>query len=206
MLPETIQKDSKLLYLLDTNYHRWEISDEEYLSYITPQIIIDKIISLADEHFQGLQDKVIWDMFAGVGCDGLRISLHAGKVICTEIKKDVYSDLVKNITNYGDNIVSMNVDCCSVLDKTRCNIVYFDPPWGDTFQSGMDFNFNDVTLDDGTHILELIDKIINKFDMIIIKSPISSKSFEKRLAEYTKNMRIFTFTQQKLKFLFIKKS
>lgn len=86
--------DSKLNYLLGEEHYKWTYTEDDYLSFITPNIIIDKIIDLAKEHFNGLNDKVLWDMFSGIGSDGLRFASHAGKVICSEIDKDRYNDLV----------------------------------------------------------------------------------------------------------------
>ena len=206
MSPEDAQKNSKLYYLLDSNHDEWIYSDSDYLSYITPHIIIEKIISLSKEHFHGLNDKVIWDMFAGIGCDGLRLSTHSGKVICTEIKDETYEDLVKNTEKFGVNVETHNTDCCKKANDIRCNVIYFDPPWGETFKSGENFDFNDVILNDGTLVMDLLKQVASKYDMLIIKSPISSTSFEDALSEYEDNMLIFTFTQQKLKFLLINKT
>ena len=205
MSPEDAQKNSKLYYLLDSNHNDWICSESDYLSYITPHVIIEKIIALAKEHFHGLNDKVIWDMFAGIGCDGLRLSTHAGKVICTEIKSETFNDLAKNTEKFGVNVEIYNTDCCTKSNDIRCNVIYFDPPWGDTFKSGEDFDFNQVILNDGTGVLDLLKQVSSKYDMLIIKSPISSTSFEKELSEYQDNMLVFTFTQQKLKFLLINK-
>ena len=206
MSPEDAQKNSKLYYLLDKDHDEWTCSDPDYLSYITPHIIIEKIISLSKEHFNGLTDKVVWDMFSGIGCDGLRLSTHTGKVICTEIKESTYNDLVVNKLRFGMNVDIFHDNCCNKVDSIRCNIVYFDPPWGETFKSGESFDFNSVYLEGNTSVLDLLDVIADKFNMLILKSPISSTSFEDRLERFADKMLIFTFTQQKLKFIFINKN
>jgi predicted RNA methylase len=193
-------KDSKFMYLLGKDHIKWTCSDESYLAYITPDIIIQKIIELAREHFNGLTDKVIWDMFSGIGSDGLRLAIHSGKVICTEINPLTFHDLKENFSIWGcDNIELFNEDCSK--SSVDCDIIYFDPPWGSSFRSGASFDFKDVTLYNGTSVLDLAAKMQENHHMII-KSPISSDSFEELFAH--KNIRLFTFTQQKLKFLFIK--
>lgn len=196
--------ESKLYYLLGPGYERWRCHDIEYYAFITPKIIINKIIELSKEHFQGLSDKVIWDMFAGIGCDGLRLAKYAGKVICTELREQTFQDLEQNIQQMDVcNVEAYNTDCCSMITspKIMCNIVYFDPPWGDTFQSGQPFDFKDVILDDGTAVLDLASSVSESHHMII-KAPISSDSFEDLFGERVSE--VFTFTQQKLKFLIVK--
>lgn len=201
---DDIAQQSKLYYLLGKDFALWQCSHSDYYSFITPQIIINKIIELSIEHFQGLSDKVIWDMFAGIGCDGLRFARHSGKVICTEINPDTYADLEHNVAAHDiENIKIYNKDCCSKkLQKSLMyNIVYFDPPWGDSFQSGEPFDFTDVKLADGTPILDLALKTSQQHHLII-KSPISSDSFEQLFGDRVTE--VFTFTQQKLKFMFVK--
>jgi len=194
-----MQDESRLYYLFGPEYQTWKCSDDSYYSFITPMIIIDKIIELSKEHFLGLDDKVIWDMFAGIGCDGLRFAKHTGKVIMTEVRPDTYQDLKQNTVASGlSNVEIYNRDCCTT--DIPCNIIYFDPPWGDSFQSGEPFCFDNVLLPNGKPILELA-KELAKHHCLIIKSPISSDSFEDLFP--TQVTEVFTFTQQKLKFLFV---
>jgi predicted RNA methylase len=189
--------DSKLQYLFGFGFRKWHCTSGNYYAYVTPHLIISKISDLADEHFHGLGDKVIWDMFAGIGTDGIRLAQRAGKVICTEINPTTYIDLQKNSVDI-DNVESYNVDCCKFT--TKCDIIYFDPPWGDTYRSGEPFNFNDIRLSTGTTVAELAKSAYNGIGMII-KSPITCNTFEELFADET--IYTFTFTQQKLKFLFI---
>lgn len=192
---------SKLYYLFGSDYNDWNYSNKDYLSYVTPKLIIEKIIELAKEHYQGLNDKVIWDMFAGAGCDALRLARHSGKVICTEINSDTFRCLEQNVQMKDQpNIEIHHGDCCNMMDTT-CNIIYFDPPWGDTFCSGKEFDFNDVTMNNGKSVLSLA-KDLSIEHHLIIKSPIRSDSFEELFGDRV--TAVFTFTQQKLKYLFVK--
>jgi predicted RNA methylase len=201
-MSDNIGNDSKFQYLLGKDYAKWTCSDESYLSFVTPHIIIQKIIELAREHFNGLADKVIWDMFAGIGSDGFRIAMHAGRVVCSEIDAPTYHDLKENFSVSGCNNVELfNEDCCS--STTACDIIYFDPPWGDTFRSGSTFDFKSVVFNDGTTVPELAKRMHAKHH-IIIKSPIMCNTFEELFASEHADIKVFTFTQQKLKFLFIK--
>jgi hypothetical protein len=194
-------------YLLGADYMQWQCSDPTYHSFITPKIIINKIIELSKEHFHGLSDKVIWDMFAGIGCDAIRLSRHAGKVIATELKEKTFRDLARNaqsgnIELPGSCIEIYHADCCQMASGgPDCNIVYFDPPWGSTFKSGEPFDFKDVILDDGTPVLDLADSVSENHSMII-KAPFNCNSFEDLFQDRVTE--IFTFTKQKLKFLIVK--
>lgn len=199
-----INRDSKFCYLLGKDYAKWTCRNEDYLSFITPDIIIQKLITLAHEHFNGLSDKVIWDMFAGIGSDAIRLAGRAGKVICTEIDADTFDDLKENYAaSRCNNMELYHGDCCDHL-STKCDIIYFDPPWGDTYRSGKQFDFNDVILSNGISVMELVERV-QKGHNLIIKSPITSDSFDKIFDPEKYTVRLFTFTQQKLKFLFIKK-
>lgn len=201
---DDINKDSKFLYLLGKEHAKWTCRNDDYLAFITPDVIIQKIIALAREHFNGLSDKVIWDMFAGIGSDAIRLAGQAGKVICTEIDADTFSDLKENYAvSCCNNMELHHGDCCGHIG-VKCDIIYFDPPWGDTFQSGKEFDFHDVILSNGTSVMDLI-TTVQKGHSLIIKSPITSNSFDKLFDPEKYTVRLFTFTQQKLKFLFIKK-
>lgn len=211
MSDDKLAQQSKLCYLLGHNYGLWTCHDPDYYSFITPKIIIDKIIELADEHFNGLRDKVVLDMFAGIGCDGIRFAKHAGKVICTEINPDTFKDLEQNVKTMNMyNVETHNIDCCDYLDSgtSRFNIVYFDPPWGDTFRSGEPFDFRNIYVKKtdqrslpAMSVLHLAQKVSMNHHLII-KAPISSDSFERLFGDRVSE--IFTFTQQKLKFLIVK--
>jgi predicted RNA methylase len=188
---------SKLYYLLGTDYAQWTCNNPDYYNFITPNLTILKIIEVSKEFFDGLADKVIWDMFSGIGCDAVRFAAHAGKVICTEINPKTYADLAVNTSNKR-NIEIRNADCCNL--DINCNIVYFDPPWGDTYRSGEQFDFSAVILADGRSVLSLAQEVSLNRNMII-KAPISSDSFEELFGD--RIGAVLTFTQQKLKFLFI---
>ena len=188
--------DSKLQYLFGAGYRKWTCSTGGYYAFITPDLIMRKICDLADEHFHGLKDKVIWDMFSGIGTDGIRLAERAGKVICTEINYSTYADLQKNSKDI-DNVETYNADCCKF--STKCDIVYFDPPWGNTYRSGEPFDFNKIRL--GAVTVAELAKQVYGGDGMIIKSPVTCNTFEELFTDQV--IYTFTFTQQKLKFLFV---
>ena len=194
---------SRLTYLLGSHHAEWSY-DDEYLSFVTPELISTSIVSLAQEHFAGLIDKVIWDMFAGIGTDSIRLSQVSGRVICTELNKGTFKHLKSNIQAMGaTNIQATRIDCCDYAERVNCNIIYFDPPWGDSFQSGTKFDFVNVILSNGKNVLDIVQEMHKKADLII-KSPFTCQSFD-TLFDEKYIIGIFAFRQQKLKFLFIKK-
>ena len=194
---------SKLVYLLGTNHQDWSY-ETDYVMFITPEIIANQIVHLADEHFGGLIDKVVWDMFAGIGTDAIRLAKISGKIICTELNTNTYLNMLKNIeTQNVSNIDVINGDCTDHIGKIHANIIYFDPPWGDTFRSGEPFDFRDVIIG-GRNVVDLALEM-QKHGALIIKAPYACDSFEE---VFNKDdiLSIFTFSQQKLKYLFVKKS
>uniref|UniRef100_A0A6C0J8S8 TRM5/TYW2-like methyltransferase domain-containing protein n=1 Tax=viral metagenome TaxID=1070528 RepID=A0A6C0J8S8_9ZZZZ len=191
--------NSKIKYLLDNN-PLWKYPNEKYLNYITPYSIANIIINEAVPYFN-LDDKVVWDMFAGIGTDSIRLSARTGKVICSEIDTKTYKCFVDNIKGFNiNNIISYNEDCS--IAEHKVDIVYFDPPWGSEFVSGKEFSFDSVELSECT-VTELMAKMYSMYPMII-KAPYLCNTVEKVVNEYD-IMRIFTFSQQKVKFYFTKK-
>jgi tRNA/tmRNA/rRNA uracil-C5-methylase (TrmA/RlmC/RlmD family) len=192
---------SKLTYLFGAHYEQWKYS-EPYLSFITPEIIANTVIHEAGDYFSGLVDKVVWDMFAGIGTDAIRLARVSGKVICTELNKATFKDLQHNVKVMEQhNMKLLNGDCVDYMSSIECDIIYFDPPWGDTFQSGMDFDFSNIILDNGKSVIDLVLAAQRKSNLII-KSPFSSNSFES-VFDPVDIIGVYAFRQQKLKFIFV---
>lgn len=191
---------SKLLYLFGPDYTDWSY-ESEYLMYATPHIISVEITKAANKQFN-LHKKVVWDMFAGIGTDSLKFGEKAGYMIATESNPETFANLTKNVEHFRTkkNIEIHNIDCCKFTDTGDVNLIYFDPPWGDSFKSGNMFDFRSVNLDNGKNVVELAQDMQAKYPMII-KSPAMSDTFEEIFADNI--IRIFTFPQQKLKFIFV---
>jgi predicted RNA methylase len=196
----TPSQRSKLQYLFGSRYREWKMAPE-YLMYATPHIISDKIVQLANEQFL-LAQMVVWDMFAGIGTDALKFSSRAGKVVCTEINPVTFQHLTENIGHFKtkNNIETYNIDCCHFPGADSVNLAYFDPPWGSSFKSGCAFDFSDVVLDNGKNVMELASEVHQRYPMII-KSPALCDTFEEAFRDDI--IRVHTFPQQKLKFIFV---
>ncbi len=203
---------SRLHYLLGSEQHlTLTYPSQTYLDYITPAELFHIVIKNANIHMGvgGLSNKVVWDMFAGVGTDSLRLASVSGKVIATEINSDTYQCLLKNIhaNEECDNIDPMNSDATELLGQpgTALNcvpdVIYFDPPWGETFKSGQPFSFSDVTLSNGKVVMDVYDTIRKNYKeaYLIVKAPYTCEM------EIPDNelLCILSFNRQKLKYYLI---
>ena len=199
---------SRLAYLLGEDNFCYP--SEDYLDFITPADMFNIVIANAKVQLNGLSDKVVWDMFAGIGTDSIRLARHAGKVIATEVNKETFQCLKRNVdaSGSGSGIIQIfNKDCCNNKQVyTQPDVIYFDPPWGDTFQSGQTFSFNDVKLPNGWNVIDLLKEIKSRYSeaYMIIKAPYMS-DVEKYIAE-DGILSILTFSRQKLKYILTRPS
>ena len=191
--------DSRISYLFGDKDYIYPC--DEYLDYITPAEVFNIVVQQANIHFN-LKKKVVWDMFSGIGTDSIRLAMLSGLVQCTELNVETYNCLKHNIELSGyNNIIAKNADCSSPVGYEP-DIIYFDPPWGDTFKSGSTFTFEGVRLSNGTLITDLLMSMYNTHDMII-KSPYMSDSLDK-LINPEDIISILTFSRQKLKYIFVR--
>ena len=194
----------KYEYLFGPKHRLWKFPIN-YLSYVTPYAVSEKIAQIADHIFE-LSDKhrTVFDMFSGIGTDSVALSKYCKGIVCTEIVPERFEMLEHNI-KLGNNsciINKYNQDCCIDLDPSHnVSVVFFDPPWGNTFISGRNFKFEGLTLDNGQDIIGLATKMLDKYGMMIIKSPIKCESFDQ---EFSKDIvASYAFPKQRLKFLFL---
>ena len=176
--------------------------NNKYLSYITPYDVVQGVMKQAGKYFNGLQDKIFYDMFAGIGTDTIQFAKGVKRVYAYEINKETFDCGVANISGFS-NITYSHQDCTEIQsDMITEAIAYFDPPWGRNFRPGESFSFENETLENGIPVLALLKNIPCRY--IIIKSPLLCESFETAFpAHFIAN--IMLFTQQKLKFIFIVK-
>ena len=199
---------SRLHYLLGSEQPlTLSYPSQTYLDYITPAELFNIVIKHANIHMGGLSNKVVWDMFAGIGTDSIRLARVSGKVIATELNKDTYQCLINNINGLNGlnalNIDTCNTDATEIFTALNCipDVIYFDPPWGDTFKSGQPFTFADVTLSNGKVVMDVYDDIRKNYK----EAYLSAK------APYTCDMDIpdsellciLSFNRQKLKYYLI---
>jgi len=194
---------SKKRYLFGKSAEQWKLP-AEYLGFATALCVREKAFKEADK-FYHLEDKVVWDMFAGIGSDAVTLGQYCKTVHCTEIKKEIVEQyLIPNTDQFGNgNIQTHHSDCSSSEQKLdpSPDLVYFDPPWGSTYKPGKEFSFEGVTLDNGQNVLELLDRIREQYPKLIIKAPFNCQTFEKRYNDYI--ARVITFPRPKLKFIFL---
>lgn len=165
----------------------------------------------------------IWDMFGGIGTDSIYLSKYFN-IFTTELDILIYNNLLQNIRTHNiKNINAINDNCISLLNIIKPDIVYFDPPWGDTYKPKIkNFDFSNVFIDcpnncttdknsalggsnDIVKYINCIDLIKYVFNnitrKIIIKSPINSYTFDTLFKHNI--FYIQRFQHKNLKFLFI---
>jgi 16S rRNA G966 N2-methylase RsmD len=192
--------DKKLYYLFGEKYELWEKVDK-FLTYVTPYSVSQMVASLAKENYK--KSKVLWDMFSGIGSDYVNFAEHF-TMIGTEIDEEIFKCLSSNVqlSNHSEKNIIINADCCKAESDINADIVYFDPPWGSDFVSGEDFDFNKVKLDSNDQsVMNLAERIVEKYTNVIIKSPISSNSFDLKFKDRIRKR--YLFSKQKIKFLFL---
>jgi len=183
----------------------WSI-DTSFLSYVTPYYVSTQVLEYSKKIYTISEKHYIWDMFGGIGMDGIIFSQHYN-VIISEINPSTYVHLLENIkTHYNKNkkLLTYNTDNCELIDKLSetVDLVYFDPPWGTEYNSNSYFDFKTVTLENQTSVMTLFNKIYTNITKnIIIKCPYKCYTFENLFK--LKTSEIIYFPQYKLKFIFI---
>ena len=207
-LNKIYNKKDYLHYLFQDT--KWNFKTN-FLSYVTPVYISNKIANYANRYYNMKKGQFLWDMFGGIGVDTVAFHNYF-HVLTTEIDYDTFDNLVSNIKKhhtYQHKVLYFHMDNNKMFDKILSkhytfdvNIVYFDPPWGSNFQSNNIFDFKNVYLNNKQNVMFLFFKIYNNLTKnIIIKCPYKCFTFE-NLFELTQND-ILHFPQYKLKFIFI---
>jgi len=211
-----------LKILFGQHYDKWSWKQEQ-LSYTTPVYIAEKIADLVKRLYKAKKEdpnsKIkVWDMFAGLGVDSVCLGLEDFEVHGTELFEDIYELLEKNIKSFGleDKIKPYHSDCLEKLSeinssfrgnndneklKFEYDIIYFDPPWGESFNGNKLFDFDEVTLSNGIFIIDLLREIYTNYTQnIVIKSPLKCNTFEN--LDFIKIKRVVIFRKHHLKFIF----
>jgi len=211
-----------LQILFGPKYWLWYY-DETKLFYITPHYLSKQMTKYADLLYQDILNRkandpplLIWDMFSGIGTDAIYFSRYFN-VIASELDKKTYQIFQKNIKSFNlSNINALNVNCISIASQINPDVIYYDPPWGETYRSkNKNFDFSQVFIDypnnDDERFGNLPKKVsctdLAKFlfrnvcKNIIIKSPMNSNSFD-RIFNYN-IVYTYKYKNKNLKFLFI---
>lgn len=175
-------------YIYGPDHAKWSYPSD-YLRFSTPYEIREAVSQRALEIFPATTS--IWDMFAGVGADtvSLMSKFPEAHVVATEKNPEIYKHLIKNIPESN----AICTDCRDALDRLTADLIFFDPPWGDHFRSGVNFEFDQETID-------LLSKTIDKLGQVgvIVKCPYMCQTFEREFKDMIKVT--IKFPQQKLKF------
>lgn len=185
-------------------------------------------LDIADEMVDVVLDGptiLLWDMFGGIGTDSIYLSRYFN-VIVTEIDKTVHDLAVRNVRTFNKtNINLVNDNCINMINKIQPHVIYFDPPWGNSYKSRTkNFDFNEVYIDYPTpdnidqslvgSNLQQINKKVSCVDLlkyihkhvtpyIIIKSPINSNTFDRLFPNQVQY--IHKCPNKNLKFIYLTK-
>ena len=116
---------SKIKYLFGDQLERWHYHSD-YLQYVTPDQIGQKLVSLADNEYD-LSRLHLWDMFSGIGTDTIKFSNMCRKVTATEIDSKTHSNLKLNIKEFGVSNVDTHLADCTLFSPAGVDLIYFDP-------------------------------------------------------------------------------
>lgn len=211
-----------LKILFGPKYWLWKF-DESKLSFVTPYMLSKQMSKFAYCLYSKVFELkpsdpslLIWDMFGGIGTDTIYLSQYFN-VVLTECDPDIFEISQENFRRFRiHNVNSILDNCLSGLDRIRPNIIYYDPPWGDTYKSKVkNFDFNQVYIDapdvkndplpqlnKKINCVELVKHLYNEVTPnIIIKSPLNSTTFERAFPN--KIQHIYKYPNKNLKFIFL---
>lgn len=212
-----------LKILFGPKYWLWHF-EENKLSFVTPYILSKQMSCFAHYLYSTVyklgetdQPLFLWDMFGGIGTDSVYLSKYFN-VVATENNPNVFKLFSRNIREFNiGNINLIETNCLDGINRIKPDIIYYDPPWGETYRSKVkNFDFNQVYIDypfDDDNLPEL-QKHINCMDLliylynnvtpnIIIKSPLNSNTFEKAFPNRIQY--IYKYPNKNLKFIYLVK-
>jgi hypothetical protein len=188
--------------------------DTSFLSFVTPYYVSTKLVQKVYEKYKLDENDYLWDMFGGIGMDSLSFNVYYNTVI-TELNKQTFLNLKSNIERHKTNkyqLKHFNMDNLVFYKRLKnkelnynVNLIYFDPPWGNYYNSKRNFDFKYVRLSNGENVVELFFKLYTNITKnIILKCPYKCFTYENLFKLTTDN--IIYFPQYKLKFIFIDES
>lgn len=173
---KTSPKRQGLQILFGENWEKWTYM-QTHLSYVTPWHISVKMSQLVNHYYGKNGIKTVWDMFAGLGMDAINLSRFFSSIIVTEIDPKVFMCMQKNLETLPDIIPSTDIKLKHAEDLSieaynedaivkfrdknfmkNINLVYFDPPWGNSFRTGEPFDFDDITITTTDELKESLEK------------------------------------------------
>jgi 16S rRNA G966 N2-methylase RsmD len=224
-------RNTGLKILFGPSYSQW-VYDPERLSYITPYFLSLQTSKYAYQIYSQLLSHddnppestlLLWDMFGGIGTDSIYLSRYFN-VIVTEIDRNIHDLAVNNVRTFNKtNINLVNDNCINMINKIQPHVIYFDPPWGNSYKNRIkNFDFNEVYIDypvsDNPSLsstdLPSLNKKVSCVDLlkyihsnvtpyIIVKSPINSNTFERSFPNQVQY--IHKCPNKNLKFIYLTK-
>ncbi|MHB1952396.1 MAG: class I SAM-dependent methyltransferase [Sulfobacillus sp.] len=184
-----------LKLLFGKHYEDWVYPDQ-LLSSVTPKKVSKLVAGIAQSCFPDA--KRVWDMFGGTGNDAVSLSKHF-EVWVTEVDEKFFGYLKQNCVRHRTNAIHpICADCFSWLPEEAVDLIYFDPPWGQSFNGNGTEEFDFTAIRIGrTPIAEMIRKEMS----YVVKCPYRDTSMESQFSH--RIVQTLGFPKNKLKFLFI---
>lgn len=120
--------------------------------------------------FIGDSEKcIICDATAGMGGNSISFCKKFKFVFSIEISSESVDYLYNNLKNCT-NVCIIQDNCLDILKLIKCNIIFFDPPWGGKdykLKSHIDLFINNI------NILDIIENMYNYVNIIALKAPLN---------------------------------
>ena len=172
-----------LQLLFGQNHDDWQYT-ESILSSVTPRMVSEKVAEICHQIYQTTHPaqtpQTLWDPFGGTGLDTVSFSKYYD-TITTELDAELFECLRQNVTRFHASDHRYEVLCAdaTVYRPTRTvDLIYLDPPWGETFRTGEVFDLMQIKLQNQTSVMDYIEDLRQHVTKnMIIKSPIKNDNF-----------------------------
>ena len=159
----------------------------------TPDTFRHKFNLELEKNYGSLEGKTVIDACACIGSDSIKFIMLGANVISIELEYENYKALVNNLDylDIENKHTTIKGNCLQYLfdknfiDQNKPNIIYFDPPWSlGNNKYNRDSHSNPLNLidlnGDLISIENIIMKLINNVELIIIKSPHNYQIFHSK--------------------------
>ena len=116
-------------YKKDIDYTKLQTTEEGLYS-ITRKRDSEGILSIVKHNIKNLNTKTLTDGTACIGGDTIQFAMAFHHVHSIELNTSNFDCLVKNISVYNLNNITLYQGDCITLYNWNTDVLYLDPPWG----------------------------------------------------------------------------
>jgi len=185
--------------LFGKKYEQWD-HPQSILSSVTPIAASQKMVEIARTIYP--KSTTVWDPFGGSGRDTVSFSKYFDTVTC-EHDDEMFQSLESNVQRFHskDHTYTLHHTDSTIFRPPFSDLVYLDPPWGESFRSNEEFALMNVELGQTTAMKLIEDIRENVSTNIIVKSPIKNENFRDVWGDRVKYE--VHFDKYKLKFFYL---